>query len=239
MAQDAKPTRPITARQAEKDRKRAYRAACDAKGICGSEITIKRTGHPCQAPAGMKTTHPGTGRCKWHGGNWIPKPKHAITGISEKIKVDIMPDGKDLLTTEERAIVNSMPIDAMTLIEKQILEEQIRIRRMTARLADHQAKLDAEGGDVDGLYQSKVEHANGMKDDKLTDLRIVTRSTRMDLIQRIENDITTVKNNLTKLITQKDKMEQQRAGSGRDDTVNKIDELVQQLKAADKRNAAG
>jgi hypothetical protein len=34
-------------------------------------------------------------------------------------------------------------------------------------------------------------------------------------------------------------MEQQRAGSGRDDTVNKIDELVQQLKAADKRNAAG
>lgn len=76
--------------------------------FCGAKA--KQTGQPCRRPAGWGTNHPGTGRCKLHGGcSTGPKDirgnKNARThGAYETII-------RDRLTEEERAVFDAISAD--------------------------------------------------------------------------------------------------------------------------------
>lgn len=90
-----KPSREIVSHNQE-------RKFCEAKA--------KQTGQPCRRPAGWGTNHPGTGRCKLHGGcSTGPKDirgnKNARThGAYETII-------RDRLTEEEQAVFDAISAD--------------------------------------------------------------------------------------------------------------------------------
>jgi len=50
----------------------------EPEAICGA--TSKRNGSPCRHPAGLRTDHPGSGRCYLHGG-LTPAPKGRYTSV--------------------------------------------------------------------------------------------------------------------------------------------------------------
>lgn len=91
------------------DQKRKY---------CGAKA--KQTGQPCRRPAGWGTSHPGTGRCKLHGGcSTGPKDnrgnKNARThGVYETII-------RDRLTEEEQAVFDAISADPKMDQELKIL----------------------------------------------------------------------------------------------------------------------
>lgn len=76
--------------------------------FCGAKA--KQTGQPCRRPAGWGTNHPGSGRCKFHGGcSTGPKDnrgnKNARThGVYETII-------RDRLTEEEQAVFDAISAD--------------------------------------------------------------------------------------------------------------------------------
>jgi nucleotide-binding universal stress UspA family protein len=51
------------------------------RSLCGGKL-LKREGH-CTQPAGWGTPHPGTGRCKLHGGS---SPSHVASAIAGRIR---------------------------------------------------------------------------------------------------------------------------------------------------------
>jgi len=65
--------------------------------------TSKRTGEPCKLHAGYGTSHPGFGRCKFHGGN-SPTHEKAAAILADKyaIAVEDLVDDPDLQILIER-----------------------------------------------------------------------------------------------------------------------------------------
>jgi hypothetical protein len=50
-------------------------------GLCGAKKL--KGGGKCEMPAGWGTTHPGTGRCKWHGGS---TPTHVMQAAKQEYR---------------------------------------------------------------------------------------------------------------------------------------------------------
>lgn len=59
----------------ERESKNKRRKVASYAGKCGAK---KRDGNRCTLSAGQGTSHPGIGRCRYHGGNQITHVKHAI-----------------------------------------------------------------------------------------------------------------------------------------------------------------
>lgn len=83
---------------------------------CGAKT---RKGTPCRRPAGWGTSHPGTGRCKLHGGASNgpgPGNKNAVKhGIYETII-------RDRLSPDEQAVFDAVP-------DNEDLRQELRILR--------------------------------------------------------------------------------------------------------------
>jgi hypothetical protein len=72
----------------------------EAAGICGA---TKRNGDPCRAIAGTGTRHPGSGACKFHGGN---TPNHDKAAIRREVTKQMV-----MLGTPDDSVT---ALDAMT-----------------------------------------------------------------------------------------------------------------------------
>jgi hypothetical protein len=98
-------------RQVTQEKKRER----DVLILCGA---VKKDGSKCRMPAGWYTSHTGTGRCKYHGGN---RKSHKIAALSQEAAV-FMGSPKDI-----------NPLDAIlwciriTAGEVEWLSEQIAI----------------------------------------------------------------------------------------------------------------
>jgi hypothetical protein len=67
-------------------------ATSDPKALCGAKAST--TGKPCTRTAGWGTGHPGTGRCKFHGGPpalhiWIAARHQAMDRLVDYSKIAI------------------------------------------------------------------------------------------------------------------------------------------------------
>lgn len=58
----------------ERRKKKPSKAEARTDGLCGAK---KRKGGICRQPAGLGTTHPGIGKCKFHGGHLPTHVAHA------------------------------------------------------------------------------------------------------------------------------------------------------------------
>ena len=113
------------------------------------EAKAKRTGEPCQLPAGWGTDHPGEGRCKYHGGSGgAPKGnKNAIgnNGGAPKGNKNARTHGayetiiKDRLDNDEREVFEKIS-------NKNDLKQELKILRFKLlRLLDPVEKEQVVG----------------------------------------------------------------------------------------------
>lgn len=159
--------------------------------ICGAKT--RRRGTPCLRPAGWGTNHPGTGRCKLHGGcSTGPKDqrgnKNAVkTGEYETIWFDTLEE-------EEKELFYQINLDKIKQLENEIKLTEIRERRMLKRIQKLKEK--------DFIVTS---HKEGVERGKVTSLE--ERQETLSQIQAIEEALTRVQAHKAKLIDLKHKLE--------------------------------
>jgi len=101
------------------------------KPECGGR-THQEDKHPCHRPAGWGTDHPGTGKCKLHGGCARGKPgnRNAVT-TGESLAVYL-----DVLTEKERQIYHSVITDKLVQLDSEIRLCEFRERWMLNRITE-------------------------------------------------------------------------------------------------------
>src|SRR5690606_39090034 len=77
-----------------------------------------RAGTPCQLPAGWGTDHPGSGRCKLHGGASPGPPKGNRNAVKHGLYENVV---RERLTPEEQALFDAVPTDVDLTQELRIL----------------------------------------------------------------------------------------------------------------------
>ena len=152
----------------------------DAKlNQCGGTT---KAGTPCKNGRGWKTNHPGVGKCKFHGGN-VPGAKvgnkYALkTGEYETITYSA-------LSPEEKAMWESVSVDARTQCEDDLKLVCIRIHRMLILIRRYQEAAEQS----EGMLISGVTHEEGFSKNKV-DLTTVEYSAADDSIFKLEEAIT-------------------------------------------------
>lgn len=158
--------------------------------ICGAKT---RKGTPCLRPAGWGTNHPGTGRCKLHGGcSTGPKDqrgnKNAVkTGEYETIWFDTLDE-------EERELFHQINLDKIKQLDNGIKLIEIRERRMLKRIQKLKEKDFTVISRKEGLERGK---ATSLEESQGT----------LGQIQAIEEALTRVQAHKAKLIDLKHKLE--------------------------------
>lgn len=158
--------------------------------ICGAKT---RKGTPCLRPAGWGTNHPGTGRCKLHGGcSTGPKDqrgnKNAVTtGEYETIWFDTLDE-------EERELFHQINLDKIKQLDNGIKLIEIRERRMMKRIQKLKEKEFTVISRKEGLERGK---ATSLEESQGT----------LGQIQAIEEALTRVQAHKAKLIDLKHKLE--------------------------------
>jgi len=158
--------------------------------ICGAKT---RKGTPCLRPAGWGTNHPGTGRCKLHGGcSTGPKDqrgnKNAVkTGEYETIWLDTLDE-------EERELFHQINLDKIKQLDNGIKLIEIRERRMLKRIQKLKEKDFTVISRKEGLERGK---ATSLEESQGT----------LGQIQAIEEALTRVQAHKAKLIDLKHKLE--------------------------------
>lgn len=110
------------------------------KNICGARKRGgDKKGEPCQRPAGWGTDHPGTGRCKLHGGSLKGAPrgnKYALkTGVEETIWYNV-------LSEEEREFWDSMNLDRLEQLKQSLKISTVRVYRIMKRIHELEKESD-------------------------------------------------------------------------------------------------
>ena len=158
--------------------------------ICGAKT---KRGTPCLRPAGWGTNHPGTGRCKLHGGcSTGPKDqrgnKNAVkTGEYETIWLDTLDE-------EERELFHQINLDKIKQLDNGIKLIEIRERRMLKRIQKLKEKDFTVISRKEGLERGK---ATSLEESQGT----------LGQIQAIEEALTRVQAHKAKLIDLKHKLE--------------------------------
>ncbi len=160
----------------------------DKFDICRAKT---RAGTPCKRPAGWGTDHPGTGRCKLHGGKSTGPPsnnKNAVkTGEHEAIWFDALDE-------EEKNLVQGINTSKIQQLEEEIRLTTIRERRMlqrVQRLREHEF--------------TTVKITSGIEKGKTTDLE--EQQGTLGQIQSIEEALTRVQAHKARLIELKHRLE--------------------------------
>jgi transposase-like protein len=142
------------------------------KNICGAKA--KQTGGPCRRPAGWGTSHPGTGKCKLHGGcSTGPKDatgnKNARThGVYETII-------RDRLTESEKAVFDAISDDSNMSQEIRIL--RFKLLRLLEPIEKQVAMGTELGPEIVTLEVDEVTKAYAIE--KLVDgIRKIVKDTK-------------------------------------------------------------
>ena len=193
--------------------------------ICGAK---KRNGpnkgEPCRRPAGWGTNHPGTGRCKLHGGCSTGPPKgsknHLITGEYEKILYD-------MLTDEEKLVWDNVDLDRVEQLKHDLRVLTIRELRMMKRikkLEEQQTEMLVESREVGHTDKGEVDVTKyDHKDNRIIKLE--------EALTRVEAQRVRVIEALTKIY---DKAKEEQDMGHLDDLMKVIQESNRLLEEANK-----
>jgi uncharacterized protein YjcR len=152
--------------------------------FCGAKA--KQTGQPCRRPAGWGTTHPGTGRCKLHGGcsPGVKGNKNARThGAYETII-------RDRLSKEEQMVFDAISDDSNMSQEIRIL--RFKLLRLLEPVEKEMIVGTKEGPTVKTLKVDEITKAyateklidgirkimKDIKDTESTDKETITEHSR-------------------------------------------------------------
>ena len=126
---------------------------------CGART---RAGTPCQLPAGWGTDHPGSGRCKLHGGASPGPPKGNRNAVKHGLYENVV---RERLTPEEQALFDAVPTDADLTQELRIL--RFKLLRLLEPVVRKVAVATPEGSEVVALEVDEVTKAYAIE--KLVD----------------------------------------------------------------------
>jgi hypothetical protein len=119
-----------------------------------------RPGGLCTRPAGWGTPHPGTGRCKFHGGCSPGGPKgnkHAVsTGEFETIFGNLLED-------DERAWARDLNLDTLSQVDNDIQLITVREHRMLKRIKRLRELNGDESGHTTVEYEATIKEIKSKK----------------------------------------------------------------------------
>lgn len=137
---------------------------CGAKG--------KQSGQPCKRPAGWGTLHPGTGRCKLHGGCSPGAPKqnkHARTHGAYETVI------RDRLSDSEKAVFDSISDESNMSQELKIL--RFKLLRLLEPVEREMAFGTESGPEIVTIHVDEVTKAFAIE--KIVDgIRKVVKDTK-------------------------------------------------------------
>lgn len=185
--------------------------------ICGAKA--KSTGEPCRLAAGWGTDHPGTGKCRFHGGlstgpppEKMKKNKNAVkTGEYETIWLDTLDD-------KEKELYSQIRTDVIEQLDNEIRLTDIRIRRMMKRISllkEHDFTV------------VEMQHKEGSGPEGPVDIDEEKQLATMGQIQNIEEALTRVQMRKEKLLKLKHTIEE---GGGDDE--EKLNQVVSAMMKA-------
>lgn len=142
----------------------------NGKNICGAKA--KQTGQPCRRPAGWGTSHPGTGRCKLHGGCSPGGPKGNKKARTHGIYETII---RDRLSEDEQAVFDA--ISDTTNMSHEIKILRFKLLRLLSPV-EKQAVVGTEfGPEIVTLQVDEVTKAYAIE--KLIDgIRKIVKDTK-------------------------------------------------------------
>lgn len=196
---------------------------------CGAKT---RSGHRCKKPAGWGTNHPGTGRCRLHGGCSTGPPKgnkNAVrTGEYETILLDALDD-------EERRLYAQIQTDKLNQLDHEIRLLTIRERRMLRRIARlrEAAAADVPQGVSDpemGFVATSYDQMAGKQMGVRTELTTIRREQALTVIQRIEQALTRVQMTKARLIALQHQIET--GGGDNDGTLRELADALKRSREA-------
>lgn len=126
---------------------------------CGART---RAGTPCQLPAGWGTDHPGSGRCKLHGGASPGPPKGNRNAVKHGLYEQVI---RERLTPEEQALFDAVTTDVDLTQELRIL--RFKLLRLLEPVVRKVAVATPEGSEVVALEVDEVTKAYAIE--KLVD----------------------------------------------------------------------
>lgn len=158
---------------------------------CGA---TNRKGDPCTRPAGWGTSHPGSGKCKLHGGGGKEKNSGAPIGNKNaEVTGQFTSIFFDKLSDEQNDRISKVPLAELELINNQIKIYDFRL----AEMYSHLKKVKDNAVIIE--YQKK----KGTEGDKEIEVMTQTFKSNLELIQRIEAGITQVQKDYVKAIESK------------------------------------
>lgn len=163
--------------------------------ICGAK---NKKGGICSRPAGWGTNHPGSGKCKLHGGaSTGPRNPDKLKGNKNAEKTGQFSSIVfDALEEDEKILVNQVDLDVARQINNEISLLEIRERRILKRLNTiNQNPVIVE-------YQKK----HGIDGDKTVEMMTESFKSTINLIQSVENALTQVQDKKAKLLELKFKI---------------------------------
>ncbi|BFP50013.1 hypothetical protein KCMC57_63810 (plasmid) [Kitasatospora sp. CMC57] len=113
--------------------------AASTKPKCGAKTRQEESADTCGQIAGWGTAHPGTGRCKLHGGNTTNQRTAAATEIAER-------EIRSVLAQLDVAPVDD-PLTALTVLAGQVVSWQTAIATLVNNLEDRVRYEGAAGAE--------------------------------------------------------------------------------------------
>lgn len=126
------------------------------RAICAARAKSK-AGEPCARPAGWGTDHPGTGRCKFHGGRSTGPPPGTQNALKHGAYADLI---LEHLTPEERSIFEQVPADDGLMQELRIV--RFKLLRLLQPMERQVAVGGPGGAEIVTLKVDEITRARGI-----------------------------------------------------------------------------
>ncbi len=175
------------------------------KKPCGAK---KKNGELCKS---MNTY--ANGRCKFHGGMSTGAPKGNKNAMKHGAYISMMFSN---LTTEELEMIDKVEKDTLTELEYQIAIATIREKRMLDRLN----KLQEDEFTVTTIEDTVTQNGTRQSSEKKT-----IRENNLNMISKLEEQITRLQNSKTKMIAQKAQILSQRHQEDNVDVSKVVDAI--------------
>ena len=204
---------------------------------CGAKLRIEREDGrtTCNRVAGERTNHLGYGRCWMHGGRLQGTRAGKITTG----ELEVINPFNNTLTDEEMEVWNNLVGTKLEHVEQEIKLVTIREKRMMERL-QRLMRMEESGDGLEIAEEEMEEEENDEEKDstengtetkqgKKTKRKVKKRSVSVQIIA-VEEALTRVQAQKSKLIELRDKLEDQKSG-----TKEEVMDMIRNIRASQER----